>query len=629
MKKQKKELIRIIIAAIILIAIVIIELVVNKHFDNNNTIKYIFMACYLICYLFLSYKILFKAFRNLFHGQFLDENFLMAIASIGAFVIGEYVESIVVMLFYQIGELFQSYAVKKSRKDIAGLMDIKPDIAWKIVDNEEIAVDPLEVNINDIILVKVGEKIPLDGIITKGTTQINTASLTGESLPKDVSVGDNVLSGSINMTAVIYVKVTKLYTDSTVSKILELVENATSRKTKVENFITRFAKIYTPVVVIAAIILAFVVPIFDHNFFKWFYRGLSFLVISCPCALVISVPLSFFAGVGAASKQGILVKGTNYLELLSKTNIFIFDKTGTITKGNFEVSEIHHEIALDEFIQISMIAEAKTNHPIAKSIMNYCANQGYQLLNQADDYQIKELPGLGIVGENGENLIIAGNEKLLEQYHISYQKCDKVGTVIYLAKNQTFAGYFLIKDQIKDESKEVITKLNNANYQTIMLTGDQDAVANEVVKEVGISKYYAGLLPNEKVDKLEEILKQKKPNDVVAYLGDGINDAPALMIADVGIAMGGLGSDSTIEASDVVLMFDKLSSIIDAKKIAKKTMRIVKENIIFAISVKIIVLILSALGITNIWLAIFADVGVAILAILNAMRAMYIKKKSS
>ncbi len=617
MKTSTKKLLQIIISAILSVIIVLLE-----HFLKLNDI--IVLILYLIVYIFLSYKIIFKAFRNLFHGEFLDENFLMTIASIGAFVIGEHIEGIVVMLFYQIGELFEAYAVKKSRRDITNLMDIKPQTATKIIDGKEIVTDPMMIAIGDTLVVKVGEKIPLDGKIIKGNTELDTSSLTGEAVPIFVEEGNDVLAGTINIGKVIYLKVTKEYNDSTVAKILDLVENASNRKTKTENFISRFAKYYTPIVVGLAVLLAIVPSIITKDYQTWIYRALSFLVVSCPCALVISVPLSFFSGVGAASKCGILIKGTNYLELLAKANIFVFDKTGTLTKGNFEVEDVYSRENTEEMLKLGWIAEAKSNHPIAKSIVKYV--ESHLDLDLKDEFAIEEIPGKGIIAKKDNDLILAGNDKLLDMYHIAYQKCSFAGTIIYIVKNKQYYGYFLIKDQLKEDSKEVIDQLNKKNYQTIMLTGDKKEVAEDVSKRLNLSSYQAELLPDGKAKALEALLANKSKKDIVAYFGDGINDAPVLMLADIGISMGNIGSDSAIEASDVVFMYDKLTSIIEAKKIAKKTMRIVYENIIMSLGIKVIVLLLSAFGITNIWLAIFADVGVCILAILNAMRAMKIKK---
>lgn len=615
MSQNKKRIIKLIISAALFICITIVVHLIEVK-------KYIEILLYLSCYLFLSYKIIFKAFKNILRGKFLDENFLMVVASIGAFVIGEYPEAIAVMLFYEVGDLFESYAVKKSRKNISSLMNIRPDIATIVKDGIEEMVDPLMVNVGDILIVKVGERVPIDGIIIKGHTVLDTSALTGESIPQDVKEEDNILSGSINTGSVIYMKVTKPYTESTVAKILELVENATNKKTKVENFITRFARYYTPIVVSLAFIIAIVPPLFLDNWMMWITKGITFLVVSCPCALVISVPLSFFGGIGASSRKGILVKGTSYLELIDKANIFVFDKTGTITKGNFEVEQIMATTSKEELLSACYIAEAKSNHPLAKSIIRYCEkNNIYQNLN----YNIEEIAGYGIIASLEENVILAGNNKLLDKYNINYDTPNEVGSIIHIVKNGNYLGYLLIKDQIKEDSKLAIQYLNEQKYQTIMLTGDKEEVAKEVSLAVGLSSYRSELLPSDKVNELDYILKNKKENDFVAYIGDGINDAPVLMAADVGISMGNIGSDSAIEASDIVLMYDKLTSIIDAKKISKKTLKIVRQNIVFAIGVKVLVLLLSLIGFTNIWLAVFADVGVSILAILNAMRTMRIK----
>ena len=615
MFKNKKQILKLVITFILLIVIIGITNVIE--FKN-----YITLIMYLICYLFLSYKIIIKAIKRILRGKVLDENFLMFLASICAFIIGEYPEAIAVMLFYQVGELFESYAVKKSRKNISELMDIRPMTATILHNEKEEIVDPLEVNINDTIIIRVGEKIPLDGVVIKGHTFLDTSALTGEALPLEISVGSEVISGSVNIGSVIYVKATKLYVDSTVSKILELVENASNKKTKVEKFITRFARIYTPIVVGLALIISTIPPIFLGEWNIWLRKGVTFLVTSCPCALVISVPLSFFGGIGAASKRGILVKGTTYLELINKANIFLFDKTGTITKGNFEVESIFCTISKEELLKASYIAESKSNHPLALSIIKYCKSN-----NIVDNsiYEIEEVAGYGIIASDGTNKILAGNYKLLDRFLIDYKEPNDIGSIIHIVKNNKYLGYFVIKDQIKEDSKIVIDYLNKQGYKVIMLTGDKEEVAKEVCNKVNIKEYKSELLPSDKMIELNRILEDKSENDCVAYLGDGINDAPALMGADIGISMGSIGSDSAIEASDMVLMHDKLTGIVDAKKISKKTSLIVRQNIIFAIGIKILVLILSLIGVTNIWLAVFADVGVSVIAILNAMRTMKIK----
>lgn len=615
MRKSTKKILKLIIVGILFASAIII----TKLIDLKENIK---LVLFLVVYLLLSYKVILKAFRNILHGQVLDENFLMVLASICAFIIGEYSEGIAVMLFYQIGELFEDYAVKKSRKEIASLMNIRPDIATVLENEIEVIKDPLYVNIGDTIIVKVGEKVPLDGVILKGTTILDTKALTGESLPKESTEGDLVLSGSINIGSVIYIQVVKSYTDSTVNKILELVENATNKKTKVENFITRFAKYYTPIVVSLAFVIAIIPPIFLGSWMEWIKKGITFLVVSCPCALVISVPLSFFGGIGGASKKGILIKGSTYLELLDKANIFVFDKTGTITKGNFEVEEVVCKTTFDEMAKICFEIESKSNHPLAKSIVKYLEKYNIKISNE---YSIEEIPGKGIIGRNDTDIVLAGNEKLMEQFELAYDNINTIGSIIHIVKNSEYLGYFVIKDQIKEDSIVAIKYLNDNKYQTIMLTGDKEEVAKEVSMKVGVALYKAELLPTDKMNYLNDIISNKKEKDIVAYIGDGINDAPVLIASDIGIAMGNIGSDSAIEASDIVFMHDKLTSIIEAKKISRKTLKIVKQNIVFAIGIKVLVLILSLIGFSNIWLAVFADVGVSILAILNAMRTMRIK----
>lgn len=620
MSKHKKRLIQILLALIIFIPTCIIDHVYSKRQDF---VTYIIFGFYLLAYLIVAYKVMLKAIKNISHGKILDENFLMLIASIGAFIIGETAEGAVVMIFYQIGEWFENYAVGKSRDSIANLMDIRPDFATRIGENgEEMVVDPTEVEIGSTIIVKVGEKIPLDGIVQKGTTLLNTAALTGESLPKEVKEGMEVTSGMINIGSVIEVQTTKLFEDSTVSKILELVENASCKKAKAENFIAKFARYYTPIVVGLAAVIAIIPPLFTHDWGNWVFKALNFLVVSCPCALVISVPLSFFGGIGGASKKGILIKGSNYFEILDKANTFVFDKTGTLTKGNFIVQKVTIKENEDDFYQAVYLTESKSNHPIAKSITNYVEDLTVAI--SADE--VEEVSGMGIVAKWKENTYLAGNDKLMEFYGISYLEIESVGTIVHFAKDKLYLGYIEMVDEIKPDAVETISYLNNKGYQTIMLTGDNEQVASYVTEQLHLSQYYAGLLPTDKVDCLEKIMN-KNAQGTTVYVGDGINDAPVLMRADIGISMGGVGSDSAIEASDVVLMYDTLSSMIDAKRIVKKTMSIVKENIIFALLVKIGILIWSMVAIPNMWLAIFADVGVSVLAICNAMRAMHLKNK--
>ena len=609
---MKKKTIKIVIALILFIFAMVVK------FENELINKGIFIISYII----VGFEILRKAVRNIFRGKVFDENFLMSVATIGAFGIGEFPEAVAVMLFYQIGELFQSYAVDKSRKSIASLMDIRPDYANIYRDEKIEKVNPEEVKIGDTIIVKPGEKIPLDGTIIEGTTTLDTKALTGESLPREAKEGDKVLSGCINLNGVIKIKVEKEYGESTVSKILDLVENASSKKSKSENFITKFAKYYTPIVVIIALVLAIIPPLIisGATFSDWIYRALSFLVVSCPCALVISIPLSFFGGIGGASKMGVLIKGSNYLEALSNTEIAVFDKTGTLTKGVFEVQKVEPvEISKEELLKIAAYAENYSNHPISKSI-----KQAYK--KEIDEKQIKnyeELSGLGISAKINNQEVLVGNEKLMQEKGIDFEKCADIGTILYVAKEGKYVGYILIADTIKEDAKRTIEELKkNGVKQTVMLTGDRKKVGESVAKEIGIDKVYTELLPTDKVQKVEELLKTKTAKGKLAFVGDGINDAPVLALADIGIAMGGLGADSAIEAADVVIMTDEPSKIIKSIKLSKKTMKIVKENIIFAIAIKILVLILAALGISTMWEAVFADVGVSIIAIINALRAL-------
>ena len=613
---MKKEIIKIVIALILFLVALIVPL--ESQLINNGL--------FVISYLIVGLEIVLKAIRNIFKGKVFDENFLMAIATIGAFVIGEYPEAVAVMLFYQIGEAFQDYAVDKSRKSIISLMDIRPDFA-NIQRNGKIdKINPEEVNVGDIIVVKPGEKVPLDGIIVKGTSMIDTSALTGESVPKEIKEQDEILSGCINENGVLEVKVTKKFGESTASKILDLVENASSKKSKSENFISKFAKYYTPIVVVTAVLLAIIPPmIFNRaEWIEWIHRALTFLVVSCPCALVISIPLGFFGGIGGASKIGVLVKGSNYLEALSNTEIMVLDKTGTLTEGVFEVQQINPiDISKEDLIKYATYAESFSNHPIAISLKKA---YGKEIVNKKVS-ETQELPGLGVRAVIEGESIFVGNEKLMKENCIDYIKSEKIGTILYIAVNNKFAGTIVISDKIKTDAKETIDKLKKDNIKKIvMLTGDKRKVGENVAKKLGIDEVYTELLPSDKVEKVEELMKNKSENGNLAFIGDGINDAPVLAISDIGIAMGGLGSDAAIEAADVVLMTDEPSKIVDAIKISKKTMRIVKQNIIFAISIKLIVLILSAIGISNMWQAVFADVGVSILAILNALRALYIRR---
>ena len=609
---MKKKAIKIIIA-LILYAISMVIKFENEWINNG---------IFIISYIIVGFEIVKKAIRNIFRGKVFDENFLMTVATIGAFGIGEYPEAVAVMLFYQVGELFQSYAVDKSRKSIASLMDIRPDFANLWQDGDIKKVDPDEVKIGDKIIVKPGEKIPLDGIILEGKTTLDTKALTGESSPREVLEGEEVLSGCINLNGVIKVEVKKEYGESTVSKILELVENASSKKSKSENFITKFAKYYTPIVVIIAVILAIVPPLIlgIETFSDWIYRALSFLVVSCPCALVISIPLSFFGGIGGASKMGILVKGSNYLEALSHAEIAVFDKTGTLTKGVFEVQKIEPvQISKEELLEVVAYAENYSNHPISESIKQVYERKIKE--NEINDYQ--ELSGLGITAKIKGKEVLVGNEKLINTRKIEFEKCNEIGTILYVAIENKYAGYILISDTIKEDAKTTIHELKKNNIkQTVMLTGDRKKVGENVAEKLGMDKVYTDLLPADKVEKVEELLKAKSEKGKLVFVGDGINDSPVLTLADIGIAMGGLGADSAIEAADIVIMTDEPSKLIKAIKLSKKTMRIVRENIIFAIFVKIAVLFLTAVGVSTMWEAVFADVGVSIIAILNALRAL-------
>ena len=614
---MKKRGIKIIISAILFVLALVIPF--SNEWINNGL--------FIISYLVVGCEILKKAVRNIFRGKVFDENFLMAVATIGAFAIGEFPEAVAVMLFYQVGELFQSYAVDKSRKSIASLMDIRPDYANIEKDGKVEKVDPDEVKIGDIIIVKTGEKIPLDGVVVEGTSSLDTMALTGESVPRVVKTEDEVLSGCINKDGLLKIRVTKEFGESTVSKILDLVENASSKKSKSENFITKFAKYYTPTVVIIAVLLAFIPPIIlkDFNTFSvWLYRALSFLVVSCPCALVISIPLIFFGGIGGASKMGILIKGSNYLEALANTETVVFDKTGTLTEGIFEVQDIYAEgIEKDELLRIVAHAENYSNHPIAKSV-----KKAYN--KEIDEKIIKnpqELSGKGIWARIDEKDILVGNEKLMLEEKIDFKKCDEVGTILYVAIDKKYVGYVLIADKIKQDSSKTIRELKAMNIkETVMLTGDKKEVGEYVAKKLNMDKVYTELLPDGKVEKVEELLKQKSEKGKLVFVGDGINDAPVLTISDIGVAMGGLGSDAAIEAADIVIMTDETSKISKAINLSKKTMRIVRENIIFAIFVKIAVLVLTAFGASTMWEAVFADVGVSVIAIINALRMLNIKK---
>ena len=617
-KKQKKMLIRIIVAAVLIVL-----------FSKLPIDGYVRFGLFMIPYLVIGYDILQKAFKGIRNKQVFDENFLMAVATVGAILLGDYSEGVAVMLFYQIGELFQSYAVGKSRRNISELMDIRPDYANIEVDGKLEQVDPDEVEIGTVIVVQPGEKVPIDGVIIDGVSILNTSALTGESLPRDAKAGDEVISGCINMTGVLKIRTIREFGESTVSKILELVENSSSRKSKSENFISKFAKYYTPVVCYGALALAFIPPIVLLIMGKpamwgdWIYRALTFLVISCPCALVISIPLSFFAGIGGASNQGVLVKGSNYLETLAQTSYVVFDKTGTMTQGVFEVSGVHHnEISDEKLLEYAALAECSSSHPISKSLQKAYGKPIDR--NRVTD--IEEISGNGVTAKVDGISVAAGNAKLMKRLGISYQECHHVGTVIHMAVDGKYEGHILISDILKPHAKEAIVELKKAGIKkTVMLTGDSKRVADQVAKELGIGEVYSELLPADKVSKVEELLHQKSEKEKLAFVGDGINDAPVLSRADIGIAMGALGSDAAIEAADIVLMDDDPLKISKAIKIARKCIHIVYENIYFAIGIKILCLILGALGIANMWMAIFADVGVMIIAVLNAIRTLFVK----
>ena len=612
---MKKDLIKILIAFILFIVSLCIPF--NAMWINPDL--------YLISYIIVGAEIIFKAIKNIFKGEVFDECFLMTIATIGAICIGELPEAVAVMLFYQVGEMFQDYAVDKSKKSITNLMNIRPDFANIERDGKQEKVNPEEVKIGDTIIVKPGEKVPLDGIVIDGKSLLDTSALTGESVPAEIEKGSEVLSGCINQTGLFSMKVTKEFEESTVSKILNLVENASNKKSKSENFMTKFAKVYTPTVVVIAAILAIIPPFIFQigSFTEWLYRALSFLVVSCPCALVISIPLSFFAGIGGASKAGILVKGSNYLEALAKTEIVVFDKTGTLTKGVFEVQKVNAvNISEDELLKYAVYAENYSNHPISASLKSaYKGKIDEKLISNT-----QELAGYGIEAKIDDKYVLVGNSKLMKEKNIAFTEGDEVGTVIYVAVNKEYVGYILIADTIKEDAKNLVSGLKNYNIaKTVMLTGDKIKASQKVANELKLDEVYAELLPDEKVEKVEGLLKEKSKDGQLVFIGDGINDAPVLAISDIGISMGALGSDAAIEASDVVLMTDEPSKLVTAIKIAKKTLRIVKQNIIFAIFVKVAILILTAIGISTMWEAVFADVGVSVIAVLNALRAMRVK----
>ena len=619
-KKQKKVLVRIIAAAVLLAV-----------FSQISVNPYLKFALFMIPYLIIGYDILKKAFKGIMNRQIFDENFLMAVATVGAIALGDYKEGTAVMLFYQIGELFQSYAVGKSRKNISELMDIRPDYANVERDGRVEKVDPDEVEIGSIIMVRPGEKVPIDGVIVEGTSTLNTSALTGESLPREVKEEDDVISGCINMTGVLRIRTTREFGESTVSKILDLVENSSSKKSRSENFISKFAKYYTPAVCYGALALAIIPPVVNllflgaaANWGEWIYRALTFLVISCPCALVISIPLSFFAGIGGASREGVLVKGSNYLETLANTKYVVFDKTGTMTQGVFEVNGIHHNtIENEKVLEYAALAEAYSSHPISISLKKAYGKEIDK--NRVSD--VEEISGNGVVVKVDGKEVAVGNVKLMKRLNIEYTECSHVGTVVHVAIEGKYAGHILISDRLKPHAKEAVAELKRSGVKkAVMLTGDADTVAKQVAGELGITDVYSELLPADKVSKVEELLSKKGEKEKLAFVGDGINDAPVLSRADIGIAMGALGSDAAIEAADIVLMDDDPLKIAKAIRISRKCIRIVYENIYFAIGIKIICLALGALGIANMWLAIFADVGVMVIAVLNAIRALFVKK---
>lgn len=605
-----------IIASVILFAFSMIVKFENVWINN---------IIFLISYLLVGIKILKKAIKNILRGKVFDENFLMSLATVGAFAVGEFPEAAMVMILYQIGELFQDYAVNKSRKSIASLMDIRPDYANVYRDDKIEKVNPSEVAIGEIIVIKPGEKIPLDGTVVEGTSMLDTSALTGESVPRKIEVGDDALSGTINETGLIKVKVTKPFGESTVNKILDLVENASSKKSKSEKFITKFAKYYTPTVVIIAVIIALIPPLIiqDATFKDWIYKALSFLVVSCPCALVISIPLGFFGGIGGASKLGILIKGSNALEALADVETVVFDKTGTLTKGVFEVQDVKNvEIEKEELVRLVAHAEKFSTHPVAESVKRFYNNE----IDENIIGNIEEIGGYGIIANMENKEVLVGNDKLMAKKNIAYEKCGEAGTILYVAIDNKFAGYILISDKIKDDSEKALKELKKMNIKkTVMLTGDRKEVANSVGKKLKLDEVFSELLPDGKVEKVEELMKVKSSKGKLAFVGDGINDAPVLVVSDVGIAMGGLGSDAAIEAADIVIMTDEPSKISKAIKIAKKTMRIVKENIVFALAVKFIVLLLTVIGVSTMWEAVFADVGVSVIAILNSLRMLHVK----
>ena len=619
-KKQKKTRTRILTALVLFLALELAE-----HLAPDVLPGLAWPVLYLIPYGIIGWDVLWRAIRNIKNGQVFDENFLMSVATVGAFGCGEYPEAVAVMLFYQVGELFQSVAVDRSRKSISALMDIRPDYANIEQNGELVQVDPEEVSVGDVIVVKAGERVPLDGTVLEGASSLDTAALTGESLPRDVQAGDEVVSGCVNLTGVLHVRVNKPFGESTVAKILDLVENSSSKKAKAENFITRFARYYTPAVVFAALALAALPPLLGMGpWLMWVQRALNFLVVSCPCALVISIPLSFFGGIGGASKQGILVKGGNYLEALAQAGIVVFDKTGTLTKGTFEVTAVHpQQVSERELLELAALAERFSDHPISRSIQAAC--QPAPDPNRVTD--AKEIAGHGVQAVVDGKTVLAGNQKLMDQFRISFEDtCRHVGTIIHVAVDGVYMGHIVISDQVKEGAERALRALKAAGVRkTVMLTGDSQAVGRAVAGQLGLDEVHAELLPGDKVDQVERLLQSKGPKEQLVFVGDGINDAPVLSRADIGVAMGAMGSDAAIEAADIVLMDDDLKKLPVAVRIARKTLRIVRENIVFALAVKFLVLILSAVGVANMWWAVFADVGVSVIAILNSMRMLNAK----
>ena len=633
-KKQKRTLWRILLSAALLAVVALLPLptlwlpgalplVSVSHVSQDGSAAFSLApwVLYLVPYLLIGWDVLWKAVRNIAHGQVFDENFLMAIATVGAFATGEYAEAVFVMLFYQVGELFQSYAVGKSRQSIASLMDIRPDYANVEQDGELVQVDPDEVEVGDTIVIKAGERVPLDGVILEGRSTLDTAALTGESLPREVEAGDDVISGCVNLSGLLKVRVTKAFEESTVAKILDLVENATSKKAKAENFITKFARYYTPSVVVAAVLLAVLPPLLGGgDWGKWFHQALVFLVISCPCALVISVPLSFFGGIGGASRAGILVKGGNYLEVLADTQIVVFDKTGTLTKGVFNVTAIHpDQCDEDRLLEVAALAESYSDHPISRSLKEAYGKD----IDNSRVTDVEEIAGHGVRAKVDGVEVCVGNDKLMESIGVAWHPCHRVGTTVHVESQGIYLGHIVISDEVKEDAAQAIADLKAIGVRkTVMLTGDAQAVGEDVAQRLGLDEVHAQLLPADKVDRVEALLQEGSGEGKLAFVGDGINDAPVLSRADLGIAMGGLGSDAAIEAADVVLMDDKPSKIAVAIRVARKTLRIVRQNIVFALGVKLLVLALGAVGLANMWEAVFADVGVSVIAILNAMRAL-------